>query len=360
MSSYDPATLSLDTQSYLDELKGKVNAAAGDVQAQIYAETGVDTSNARVQQGAAATLDLAQNGYNPNSKEDSAKLIHAISGGLCLVPGVGLILGGAVEGLWAVGNAIATPVQNAFASIGLGDRDDAPPCQSSGNWTPALILSINKGRLPATPKGSFAQFVIAALAMYAAQSSNCKGGFPPSAVVDGALAIWNKTHYGPAIPYYVPPLAANAQHSASVSPYIIPTWDKSSDKYAGSVDPNAFFAFGPAALGQPHALVKDITNPATWGLNVPFTIAPASPNFQYHTDPRVIMVNTGATIPQSEAISYDHSSSVAYAQTVIGAAVAAKKLNGVAQVHTTKKLTFSYLYLIPVAVVGLLFMKGKR
>jgi len=295
--------LSNDTKDYIEQLKGKLTA---DAQAKIQAVTGIDTGNPQVQQGAASALSLAQNGYNPDNPDDSAKLVHAISGGLCLIPGVGLVLGGAVEGLWLVGNAVAKPLGRLLYSIGIsGFNPDAPPRETSGGWTASKILKAQH-ELPPMPRGSFAAFVVPALAEYAAQSSNLKGDMPPATVVDAAVLIWNKTHAGPAVPYYIPAMGAQAG-GLGVAPtdFILgsafqrTTYTNPHTPAAkAGIHPNVYYAFGPAKLGQGDAQVSNVADMKTWKFpfSVPFSL-PLVPPVITPTKPRIVMVNTGALIP---------------------------------------------------------------
>lgn len=235
--SQDPTVAAFQAQ-----LQTKLSTASSDVQAQIYAQTGVDTNQTRVSQGASSAYSLLQNGYNPDSSSDNANLVHAIAGGLCLIPGAGPVLGAAVEGLWAIGNAVGCPLENAFASIGFGSPSPAcggKVCATSGNWTAQGILQ-SQAHLPDMPKGSFASIVMPALATYAAQNLNCKGGFPPGMIVDACAAIWNQTHSGPSEDYFVPPLGL---YAAGGSADIVPAWGSVSNASTGNVDQNVYYAF---------------------------------------------------------------------------------------------------------------------
>lgn len=283
------AALPVDTSGYAaalqSQVSAKLNAAGAQVQAQVQAETGVDTSNARVGAGAAAAADLAANGFNPQSSADQGKLIHAIAGGLALIPGPGVILAGAVEALYSVGSVIAAPVTDFFASVGLGMRSDAPPCQVKGApWTPAGVLASAQARnaLPPMPRGSFASIVVPALATYAANAANCKGGMPPGVIIDAVVTMWNRTHAGPAAPFYVPPLVASW---GAMQTILIPTWQHTSGQ-----DPNAAAAFQRLTPDKAAWLQA---SPSHW-----LYPAPPSPSSLIGlSGPRVVMVNTGALLP---------------------------------------------------------------
>jgi hypothetical protein len=309
------------TAEFNSQLSTRLTAAGTAGAAQLQSLTGVNVNNARVAAGAAATVALAKSGYNPADPGSDALLIHAISGGLCLIPGVGPLLGAYVELMWQIGNAVACPVQKFFSSIGLSQGDcDSPPCASSGNWSAGgLLLGASQSHgLPPMPVGSFASFVVPALAAYLAQADNCKGGFPPSVVVDAAVNIWNATHAGPAVDLYVPPLSPTLTGLD-----ILPHWQNATGCLPNGVcdtDPNVAYAFAPLSSTY-------------WG-----NLASAPPPPPYagfvgaYDAPRTVSVHTGAPISATKAITMHlgpggtavASSAPSTGQKVaIGAAVAA-------------------------------------
>lgn len=291
------------------DVQTRLSNLSADAQAKILEKTGVDTTQQSVAKGASSAVGLIKGGYDPNNSNDNANLVHVIAGGLCLVPAVGPVLGAAVETLWVVGNAIACPITDAFASVGIGSPCGAG-CKSTGNWTAASILAANAGAVPAMPRGSFAQLAVGALATYAAQAANCKGGIPPGLIVDAVVQMWNQTHAGPAVAYLVPPLAV-LPGSLTGTPTLLVTWGSTSGSTpAGQAgkDPWAFYGFGPAALAQPYASVGNVADDSTWGFATPFTTAPAPPGM-VATSPRIVMVNSGAVIPRTTVVG--HASSLA-------------------------------------------------
>jgi len=295
----------LSTSDYTAALQAKLSDASQSAQAELKAETGVDVNQQRVAQGASSAISLAKNGYNPDSPSDNANLVHAIAGGLCLVPGVGPLLGAAVEGLWLVGNTVACPLENAFASIGFGSPSPAcggKTCSTSGNWTAQSVLEdsgINASKLP---KGSFASFVIPAIAANTAQSMNCKSGIPPEVVVDAAAAIWNKVHAGPAVDVFVPPLNTTWNPAGVASPtgsaIMIPFWQSVSNSNTGNVDPNLYFAFQP--FSQIAAKLKFTASDVKAHFAMYF---PPGPGLWITTPGRVVSINSGALLPQTQPIA---------------------------------------------------------
>lgn len=269
---------SVTTSEYTSALQAQVSAQASSIQQTLAAQTGVDTQNATVAQGASSAASLLQNGFNPQSASDNANLVHVIAGGLCLIPGVGPLLGGALEALWQVGSVIACPVTNAFASIGLGTPCNAPPCRTTGNFTTAQMLE----GAPPMPRGSFASLAIPALASAAAQAANCKQVAPAAVIVDAVVNVWNKTHLGPAVPYVVPALQ-------TIGGYLY------GGDFIGGMNegPNAnvTYAFQPAlAAAAARVLTQSGNTIALFGPPAPLPGYTLSP-------PRLVMVNAGALIP---------------------------------------------------------------
>ena len=306
MGSASPSSL---TTQFMSQVSAKLSASGPAVQQTIADKTGLNTTDTRVTQGAQSAATLLSNGYNPNSSSDNANLIHAIAGGCALFVPAGDIVAAALEALWTVGNQIACPVTNAFASIGLGTPCNAPPCRSTGNWTPAGLLSTYAQGLPAMPTGSFASLAVPALATYAANAANCKGGMPPDAIVDAVVAIWNETHAGPAVPYFIPPIS---ELGGSITPNLLVVGAESGTTQAARAgkDPNAYFAFGPVS-----AIIADghyQSNPPA-NLNVaqdwtPFVVAaPPAGTFstgQSYSAPRIVMVNSGALLPAKKNLAF--------------------------------------------------------
>lgn len=261
------------------QVQSNLNALGTSAKAQIQAQTGVDLNNQRVQQGATSALGLLQHGYDPSSDADSAELIHAIAGGCALIPG-GAVFGAYVELMWQVGNQVACPLENAFAQIGLGQASPAcggAPCTSSGGWTAQTIIDASS--LPANwnAPGSFSSLAVGALATCAAKGLNCKGGTPPGLVIDAVVAIWNKTHAGPPVQIWIPPLGL-APGLGGGSPVLIPFWQNVSSSTTGSVDPNVYYAFKPVSD------VPTATLPA-----VAYTLGGSTP-------PQVVSINSGPAV----------------------------------------------------------------
>lgn len=275
------------------QVQSRFDSASTSVKAQIQAHTGVDVNNQRIQQGATSAMSLMQNGYNPDSQQDNANLIHAISGGCALIPG-GAIFGAYIELLWQVGNAIACPVQNAFASIGLGTPCGAPPCAHTGpDATASSVISANTLPSGWNTTGTFSSLVIGALATYAAKTLNCKGGAPPGVIVDACVAIWNKTHAGPAFSIWIPPLGADIggmSTGALIAGQGVVAGGNSPSGQAGQ-DPNIFYAFQAVQAIQysAGALAYPYSGGDTW---TPFNIIGAPPGIAW-TQPRVVSLNLG-------------------------------------------------------------------
>jgi len=234
-------------QQYQTQLTGQTNSLGTQGQAQLNQLTGGSVTGATVQNGANALNALQASGYDPGSAADNANLVNAISAGLCLIPG-GAIAAAGVQGLWFVGQRIACPVERLFHNLlggALSPACGGQPCATTGNWTIASILAASA--LPpvsATGPGTFAGFVLPALAANTMAALNCKPALPPGAIVDACAALWNSQHGGPSVDLYVPPLNDNV-------PPLIPTWQNitgttSFDRATGNADPNAYFAFQPS------------------------------------------------------------------------------------------------------------------
>lgn len=295
------------TAGFSAQVQAQLKAQASSVQATLANETGVDTTDARVGAGAQATASLVQNGYNPENQDDNDKLIAAIAGGACLIPGVGPLLGGAIEGLWQIAKPLSCPVINAFASIGLGGGSPAcgaPVCKSKGLTTPAAVLA-NLQHKPPMPKGSFAELAYGSLAYFAAQNANCKGGVPPNAVVDSLLAIWNKTHAGPAIGVFIPPLDLAPSGSLAApapGPGIVGVAGNVTDQKTGNVNPYIYYAFQPVSAIVAHEGMSQIgtgLGQRPKNLNAAQDWSPwfLTTGFFGATVPRIALLNSGPLLP---------------------------------------------------------------
>lgn len=302
--------------SYQANLQSRVNALGPQAAAALQAETGVDVNQARVAQGAAAALSLAQNGFDPSSQQDEQELVAAVAGALCLVPVVGPALGACLEVMYQVFNAASCPLEHAFASIGLipdlPPGCGGPPCTSSGNWTTAGILSANAGQLPTLRDGTFAKLTVSALAHGAAQAANCKTSVPPGILVDAIVRIWNQTHAGPAAQILVPPLQqTNKGIVAFGRPTLLTTWQNVSGggglaAQAGK-DPYAYYAFGRVIDMDPADNANMSGLPSGAGPWTPWPVAPNPPlltstsgnlTSDWTDAPRVVLVNMGPPIAQ--------------------------------------------------------------
>lgn len=269
------------TADFNAQLNAKLSSASGDTQAYISQQTGVNVQNARAQAGAAAAVSLAQHGYDVGNMADNEALVTAIAGGVALIPGVGPVLAVAIETLWQVGKIAACPVQSAFAELGMASLPPScggQPCVRSGRAaTPFDILS--GSALPSMPIGSFASLVIPALATQAAKSDNCQAAFPPSVIVDGIAAIWNQTHAGPPVDYYIPPLNATSP--------IIPCIG--GDLSACASDPHVIYAFQPMSLtpGWSWLAANPVGRDPSSGIN--YSMFPQEPA-------RILSLNSGALL----------------------------------------------------------------
>lgn len=267
------------------ELVARFNGAGSQAQNVIGSAVGSSsTQNARVGQGAQAAASLIQTGFNPDSQDDQQKLVTAIAGGMALIaPPAGPMLAAATEAIYQIGRGLSCPVTAAFASIGLGTL---PPecggkvCQTSGNWTPAGILA--DSGVPTPPRGSFASFVLGALAVYSAKAANCQGGFDASDVVDAAVNIWNQVYGAPSELIFVPPLSA-------LGGPLIPRGQSLTLNGKNVPDPNLTYAFQPvSALGGSAWPVTGL-NPSNWTRDPPFPISNWLPGY---TPPRAVRVHT--------------------------------------------------------------------
>ena len=162
-----------------------VNAPAN-AQAAWAAANTQSANDARVAGGVTALSGLLANGYDQNSDADNQALIQTIAGGVSLIPGIGIVLGAAIEVLDAVGQAAGVILQK----IGL---IPTPGCSHTGpDWTTASVLSEYPplSQLP----GPFAQLAMATLATNAATQLNCGSAYPNSVVLQGMIEVWNAAH----------------------------------------------------------------------------------------------------------------------------------------------------------------------
>lgn len=302
------------------QVQANLNALGTSAKAQIQATTGVDLNNQRVQQGATSALSLLQNGYNPASDADSAQLIHAIAGGCALIPG-GAVFGAYIELLWQAGQAVACPLENAFAAIGLGQPSPTcggAPCTHTGPpSTPASIIAESELPQNWNQVGSFSSLAVGALATYAAQNLNCKGGVPPGMVIDAVIAVWNQTHSNSDyVSILIPPLEMFGTGSSGV---LIPYWQSiSSNSPSGSIDPYVFYAFQSVTsiMQQDQAaLSTPVQANGSWA---PWSVMTGLPS----TNPRVVSINNGPLIVPAGA-------SAPKAPTTVAGHVAALGVGGV-------------------------------
>ena len=304
-------TISAQAQA---QVQANLDAASANVKATVYAQTGVDLNNQRVQQGARSALSLLQNGYNPASDADSAQLIHAIAGGCALIPG-GQIFGAYVELLWQAGNAAACPLENAFASIGMGSPSPAcggQACTRTG--PPATAASvIASSELPANwnSLGSFSSLAVGALATYAAQNMNCKGGVPPGMVVDAVVTMWNQTHSDSAsVLILVPPLALYGAGGSSV---IIPFWQNVSNATTGNVDPYVYYAFQATA-----AIPSSFNVPTVEGEWNEAGMPAVAGTLFGSTAPRLVRINAGSLVDPSTGKAPKTTTVAGHAGAILG------------------------------------------
>jgi hypothetical protein len=288
---------------YQAELNTRIQNLKGQAAATFQSVTGADVTNARVAQGASATMDLLQNGIDTSSVADEQKLVAAIAGGLALIVPIGTMLGAALEVLNQVYLAAGCPTLKLAADLGLGalppECGGAECTQTGPSATLSSVLAANAGALPAQPSGSFAALACAALAKAAADAANCKTSLPPGVIVDGVVNAWNAVHAGPAEPYLVPPLAMVNQGIAAWGPTtILVTWQNvsstgSSPSRQAGKDPYAYWAFQPLSSIP----ASESPNLSATPAGQLWAVAP-SPIFTVDP-PRFVMVNTGALLPST-------------------------------------------------------------
>ncbi len=322
--------MAVDVQTqFYSSVKAQATAqvnAYGQAGAQwLQTNTGVD-ANAQVNQQGAAAAQLFQNGYDPTNQNDNQAMVFVIAAGLNAIqtpPGIGTILSGALLTLYEVAKPMACPVAAFFHAIGISQSDcSSPPCQVNGPApTPGSILSSITLPAGATQPGTFAQFVLGALAQNAASVGNCKSAIPPEAIVDAAVRMWNANHAGPAQDLYVPPLLPFSPIIPAVVNGVNGTIQNSD---TGNVDPNIYYAFlpiGSTDFGDlahaPPVLTSDYySSPfySTWGFPIP-SVA------------RTVRVNTGAytggASGNAAAGSSSTSSAIKHAAVAAGGGVAA-------------------------------------
>lgn len=274
-------TVSADFQASVNtQLNAQLSAAGSQAASYVQQQTGVDVTNARTAAGAAAAAQLASNGFDPTNEQSRQAMVAVIAGGLALIPGVGPILGGALETLYQIAQPIACPTAAFFHAIGISQSDcNSPPCSTTGTVaTPQSIWNGTRVPPAAKVKGSFAQVVWGALVSNAASAMACKSAIPPGLIVDAVVAQWNATHQGPQTPVFVPPLSLGGTMGVYTTPTVplIREFSVSSGNpfaSSGGIDPNVYYAF---ATKTP------------WGLNVSKVqyIMPSEA-------PRLVVVNLG-------------------------------------------------------------------
>ena len=299
------------------QVQSRLDAASTYTKGQIQSVTGVDVNDQRIQKGASSALSLLQNGYNPASDADSAQLIHAIAGGCALIPG-GQIFGAYIELIWQAGNAVACPLESAFASIGMGSPSPAcggQACTHTGPDTTAASV-IASSELPANwnSLGSFSSLAVGALATYAAQNMNCKGGTPPGMIIDAVVAMWNQTHSNStSVLVLIPPLAL---YGAGGAPTIIPWGQNVSNSTTGNVDPYVYYAFQATA-----AIPSSFNFPSVEGEWTSFSNpgTPAVAPFLFgSTPPRMVRINSGPLVTSAGASGSKTTTVAGHAGAILG------------------------------------------
>jgi hypothetical protein len=173
------------------------------------ASTSATANEARKAAGVVAAIEIAQNGYNPDDPKSTAALIGVIVGACACIPGVGMVISGAISILYGVTLAIGAILQ------AVGIINPKPTCNTSGNWLASTVLDSYSSNLPPVPKGSFAALIVPALAQNAANAANChtgtdfKGEAPyldPMKVLSAIAALWNANSSGPPMTVYIPTL----------------------------------------------------------------------------------------------------------------------------------------------------------
>jgi hypothetical protein len=279
--------------SFSSYVNGKVSGLGAQGSAWVQSNTGVDASNPRVAAGASAAATLVSNGFDPTSASDRQAMVSVIAGGLCLIPGVGPILGSALEVLYQIAQPLACPTAKLFHTLGISASDcDSPPCSYQGPAPTAETIQNNFDK-PVTLHfpGSFGQITWGALCTNAASAMACKSSVPYDVVVDAVVAMWNATRQGPAADIYVPPLGIAPDGMSPTLP-IVPTWDQGSGGYwsqTGGVDPNVYYAFFPMVMTPWQTL--SAAPPGPGQKNVLGSYSPA----------RTVSVNTGVLVSTAPA-----------------------------------------------------------
>jgi hypothetical protein len=157
------------------------------------------------------------------------------------------------------------------------------------------------------PVGSFASLAIPALAYASAMVGECQKVPPASIIVDAAVNVWNQTHSGAPIPYYVPALIVQVG-SESPAPGLLLLGAGSSvsgttPSAQAGLPGNIYYAFSPANVAQNEA-GSDLSQPPTpsrsywlpFGTS-PFGVDSLSPPTGFDAiGPRIVMLNSGALI----------------------------------------------------------------
>src|SRR5579872_28623 len=293
-----------DTASFTTQLTSNIKtSASADGAAYIQQATGVDVTQGRVASGISAAGQLAENGFDITSQADQQAMVAVIAGGLSLIPGVGPILGGALETLYQIAQPLACPTAKFFHDVGISQSDcDSPPCVVNGPVPTPDVLAANFAQpFLAKMSGSFAQFVNGALLVNAASALSCKSAVPPSVIVDAAVNMWNQTHAGPAQDFYVPPLLPMMP--------MIQQWSNGQNSYTGNLDPNLYYAFYPASWTPWGEDLSQAPAPPPMGnalsQNESFAAIYAQwPNEQYPSPARFVSVNVGNLLSETERATH--------------------------------------------------------
>jgi hypothetical protein len=210
-------------------------------------------------------------------------------------------------------------------------------------------LSSNTRQLPTyINNGTFAQFVLAALANFAAQAANCRTSLPPGVIVDAAVKIWNQTHQGPAEQILVPPLQqTNKGITAYGNVSIITAWQNVQQGGGGGGlasnsgrDPYAYYAFSRVIDIDPGDHPNTSSMPSGAGPWTPWSVSPNPPlvdavsvfgsatSASWTDPPRIVMVNTGAPISSSTTASSAVKHGLAFSAGGVAAGLAYSFISG--------------------------------
>ena len=298
------------------------------------------TQNTLAQQGGSAAASLVTHGFNPNNQQDVANLVHVYAAAISFVPGVGPILGGITEAMYALGQALAQwpPFQQLVGMC----TDPRGCCQSSGNWTYAQGLSLSGIATPAP--GTFAALMVPQLVDAWVHAMNCDRGnfwFQAYGVMLPVLSgMWNRIAGGPSIDYFVPLLnAPDLGQELGIGPgqSVVPAgpvW-AAAEGYPsgiGNGGPLVFasqgpYAFWPLSEVPASAKVNSITGQSMEGRSWTRISANAGPLFQSAIDAAIAVARaaegrTGGTLLTPAALAAAQGPS-AGTKVVLGTAAAA-------------------------------------